>query len=525
MLGVLEVIFRRSLWTAFAAASLSFAACVPAAANTTSVKRQAAQTQFSRAEAQRAALNSKPLAARALAEYKQVVTTYRRVYLITPHAAEVPEALVAVGELNAEMGERFGRNYYQSAVDTYQFLIHEYPASRCSSDAMLRVARLQKERLGEPALAAKTYEEFLKRYRRSPRHREAQEGLAEIALLRSSNLPAFGGVPRNAPALSAKGKEKPLEAGAAAAARGEIPRVTRISTAATPNSTRVIIDLEDKVAYSSARIKNPERIYFDIHAARLTPEMANRSLPVSGHLLKALRVAQNHAGIVRIVLNVTDVQDYSASLNSNPPQLIVDLYGSPSTLRAAESGTGKTEARKSGATHEPLSVNNTSLTRARKSSSSAERTAAKGPSAPEPTRDGQATLTRTLGLKIGRIVIDAGHGGHDTGTIGPTGLMEKDLCLDVALRLGRTIEQRLPGAEVIFTRADDTFVPLERRTEIANEAKADLFISVHANSSRDHAARGVETYYLTLKGSPDAMVWPRAKTPPRTAVSTSCRSW
>ena len=119
--------------------------------------------------------------------------------------------------------------------------------------------------------------------------------------------------------------------------------------------------------------------------------------------------------------------------------------------------------------------------------------------------DCQSTLTRTLGLKIGRIVIDAGHGGHDTGTIGPTGLMEKDLCLDVALRLGKIIEQKLPGADVVYTRSDDTFVPLEERTNIANQAKADLFLSIHANSSRDHAARGIETYYLNLKGSAEAM--------------------
>jgi N-acetylmuramoyl-L-alanine amidase len=114
-------------------------------------------------------------------------------------------------------------------------------------------------------------------------------------------------------------------------------------------------------------------------------------------------------------------------------------------------------------------------------------------------------LTRALGLKIGRIVIDPGHGGHDTGTIGPTGLMEKDLCLDVALRLGKIIQQRLPGADIVYTRSDDTFIPLEERTNLANQAKADLFISIHANSSQDQAARGVETYYLNLKGSPEAM--------------------
>ena len=111
---------------------------------------------------------------------------------------------------------------------------------------------------------------------------------------------------------------------------------------------------------------------------------------------------------------------------------------------------------------------------------------------------------RTLGLKIGKIVIDAGHGGHDTGTIGPNGLLEKDVVLDVAKRLGRLLEARL-GAEVIYTRQDDTFIPLETRTAIANRERADLFISIHANSSRDSDARGVETYYLNFTSSPEAL--------------------
>src|SRR5262249_11487741 len=103
-----------------------------------------------------------------------------------------------------------------------------------------------------------------------------------------------------------------------------------------------------------------------------------------------------------------------------------------------------------------------------------------------------------------RIVVDAGHGGHDTGTIGPSGLLEKDLVLDVALRLGRLLDQRM-GADVVFTRDDDTFIPLETRTAIANRGQADLFISVHANSSQDASARGVETYYLNFTSSADAL--------------------
>ncbi|MGA7156046.1 MAG: N-acetylmuramoyl-L-alanine amidase [Acidobacteriaceae bacterium] len=123
---------------------------------------------------------------------------------------------------------------------------------------------------------------------------------------------------------------------------------------------------------------------------------------------------------------------------------------------------------------------------------------------PPPTADGETSLMRTLGLKIGRIVIDAGHGGHDSGTLGAGGIEEKNVVLDVALRLGKLLHDRL-GAEVVYTRDDDTFVPLETRTAIANKAQADLFISVHANSSQDPTVRGVEVYYLNFTSDPEAM--------------------
>jgi N-acetylmuramoyl-L-alanine amidase len=122
----------------------------------------------------------------------------------------------------------------------------------------------------------------------------------------------------------------------------------------------------------------------------------------------------------------------------------------------------------------------------------------------QPTANGDRSLIRALGLKIGKIVIDPGHGGHDTGTIGPNGLEEKDLVLDVGLRLGKLLASRL-GAEVVYTRRDDTFIPLEDRTAIANQEGADLFVSVHANSSQDPDARGVETYYLNFTSSPEAL--------------------
>jgi len=542
-------------------------------------RRSAASSQYARAEELRAALNSKPVEKRSLGEYKQAVSSYRRVYLITPHAAEVPDALLAIAELYTEMGDRFGRSYYQLAVDSYQFLMHDYPTNRFGQDAMMRVAKLERDELGDTAQASKTYEEFLQKYPRSNRKREVQEALAELALLQNGEQAAPNSSAASAAASAAADAARSAEApessrvvppeairSAGMSSSGAAPHIRRISTRAATDSTRVTIDLEDVMPYSSARIRNPDRIFFDMHAGRLAPELARQEIHVQGELLTAVRIGQNHAGVVRVVLNVNGVKDYTATLLSNPAQLVIDLY--PNTkadqVRAAKAkrttpaaveephvdaaairdehslaqpvatvaaavdpdGSATASAPKvfygpvqptagpfdpRGAAVDSSAPPSNAKPASSKARSKALKAGATKPDlihpvvAAQPTRDGQATLTRTLGLKIGRIVIDAGHGGYDTGTIGPTGLMEKDLCLDIALRLGKIIQQRLPGAEVVFTRSDDTFIPLEERTRIANESKADLFISIHANSSHDHGARGIETYYLNLKGSPDAM--------------------
>src|SRR6202007_1226464 len=185
---------RKNFQESFAGVSLGIvllAACVipcpVSAANTHSAaKREAASSQFARAQEMRAALNEKAPEKRTLADYRRVVATYQRVYLITPHAMEVPDAMVAVGELDTAMGDRFGRSYYQAAAEAYQFLIREYPTNKFAQDAMLRVAQLQKDQLGDAAGATKTYQDFQKKYPRSPHKREVQEALAELALLRNA---------------------------------------------------------------------------------------------------------------------------------------------------------------------------------------------------------------------------------------------------------------------------------------------------------------------------------------------------
>jgi N-acetylmuramoyl-L-alanine amidase len=526
-----------------------------AATANSSVKREAASSQFARAEELRGLLNSKAPDQRNLSEYKRVVAGYQRVYMITPHAAEVPDAIFAVAELNTEMGDRFGRSYYQTAADTYVYLLRDYPASKHAQDAMLRLAKLQKDQLGDPVAATKTFQEFAKKYPKSTHKREVQEALAELALQKSAETGEIASKSFPAPVAGTPVKSDPTTVefhktitGGEPAKSVAVPRVQKIRTNVTADSAEVIIDLEDSVQYSSGRIANPDRIYFDLHAARLSPAMARANVRVSGDLLTQVRVAQHHAGVVRVVLDVSGVRDYAVSLTKKPPRLVIEIYSSTnraktnatesakstkssnaaadSTMQVAKTSvpaesptsseaTAKPQATVSGeASDLPVAASptkpeaapsQTSLTRPMGSKSKGKPELVQPVAAPQPTRDGQSTLTRTLGLKINRIVIDAGHGGHDTGTIGPTGMMEKDLCLDVALRLGKLIEQKLPGADVVYTRSDDTFIPLEERTNIANEAKADLFISIHANSSPDHGARGVETYYLNLKGSAEAM--------------------
>ena len=329
----------------------------------------------------------------------------------------------------------------------------------------------------------------------------------------------------------------------------------------TPNYTRVAIDLGDDVTYEAARVPNPDRIYFDLHGTRLAQELVGRNFTVTDDgFLKRIRAAQFSNDMTRVVLDVNDVTEYSAFLLPNPYRLIIDIHGAqpaqgaakaqataggeipaprtsdaaqkvsasrpvPNTVATKNSNTtteiaalseqpGKVDAT-STPTSQPIAAvvpggaaDSSAAPRVSSSKTSSRKgkhgETAQPARAAVPTADGQTSLVRALGLKIGRIVIDPGHGGHDSGTIGVDGLEEKDVVLDVALRLGKILHDRL-GAEIIYTRSDDTFIPLEARTAIANKAQADLFLSIHANSSSDASARGVETYYLNFTSRADAL--------------------
>jgi N-acetylmuramoyl-L-alanine amidase len=344
----------------------------------------------------------------------------------------------------------------------------------------------------------------------------------------------------------------------AANRHGQMAQVTGIRHWSTPDYTRVAIDLGDDVTYEAARVPNPDRIYFDLHGTRLAQDLVGKSFSVTDDgFLKKIRAAQFSNDMTRVVLDVNDVTEYSAFLLPNPYRLIIDIHGGsgggkaepgaptvsvpmqraaaatptvPNTtavragssfdVAALSAQPGRVEAT-SQPTSQPISAvvkdtesAGTTGVGANATASGGSKRAKKGKTVKDPdagparaavpTADGETSLVRALGLKIGRIVIDAGHGGHDTGTIGVDGIQEKDVVLDVALRVGKLLHERL-GSEIIYTRSDDTFIPLETRTAIANKAQADLFLSIHANSSPDASARGVETYYLNFTSSPDAL--------------------
>jgi len=196
----------------------------------------------------------------------------------------------------------------------------------------------------------------------------------------------------------------------------------------------------------------------------------------------------------------------AAAVADQPPAHEADKPSARGAQESTKSEVGRLHSTEQKATAEPTSEPTVQVVAPREPERKVAASARPRSTAHQasPTADGQRSLIRALGLKVGRIVIDAGHGGHDTGTIGPNGLLEKDLVLDVSLLLGRLLQTKM-GAEVIYTRDDDTFIPLETRTAIANKQQADLFVSVHANSSQDASARGVETYYLNFNPSPDAL--------------------
>jgi len=291
----------------------------------------------------------------------------------------------------------------------------------------------------------------------------------------SSSAPANSGVaekPTSSADDSADVKMPETQGGASATPQeiSKMPHVTGIRHWSSADSSTVVLDLQDQVQYEAHRLSAPDRIYFDLHDTSLAAEIAGKTIDVGDGLLARVRVAQPVSGLTRVVLETKGTSNYSVSLEPNPYRLVVQVRKPGVEAKAPIELFPEIERKK-------LAI-----------------------VIPPATREDLQLRARVPKM---RIVVDAGHGGWDLGTVGKRGLLEKDLVLEIAQRLGKLLESRL-GADVILTRNDDNYIPLDERAGMANQSQADLFVSVHANYSDLPSARGVETYYTNLFSSPSA---------------------
>ena len=618
---------RIGVYVATLLCGLTASATAPPSSRTT--KHVQALTPWEQAQRGRAALEAEAQGSRTRAAYARVLDQFRAIYHDNPRDSHAAEAVYSVAEMLAEQGRDLeDAGSFRAAVGQYEFLRTQYPASSLGAPALLAEGRIEAQDLGDKGTARAKLDQLV---REAPRSEAARQARAELARLKKPEdaSPAKGIHPTHpdeagmngAPGQFADSKgaasvgvrpTPPDEAGrngapkAAALRTGPLAQVTGIRHWSTPTYTRVAIDLGDEVTFEAARVPNPDRLFFDLHGAKLDAALVGKTFDVTDDgFLKRIRAAQAGGDMTRVVLDVSDVSEYSAFLLPNPYRLIIDIHGRKTPAQAGAKADAKPEpaaevpvapaaARRASAaanssglpamaptdggeavrapaavtnvasapirtsapaprvsvvqkptvakpvpnavavakpqtatevaavsdspgkveatdapTSKPIAVRDVSLgVGARKTRAKAAEPAVDPDAAPvraaDKTADGETSLIRALGLKIGRIVIDAGHGGHDSGTIGAGGIEEKDVVLDVALRLGKLLHERL-GAEIIYTRSDDTFIPLETRTAIANKAQADLFLSIHANSSSDPTARGVETYYLNFTSDSTAL--------------------
>jgi N-acetylmuramoyl-L-alanine amidase len=521
------------------------------------------QDPWTRAIELRQRLEATPPEQRSRDRFEEVLNAFRGIYHHDPASSKAPAAVAEVGDLLAEKGRVLkDAQALRAAIGQYEFLREQYPHSPQVESALLLEGEICRQDLNDmpcareklsavvenqagTSFAEQAALELKAMKQRNPLKSTArsQQGnvpgsLASTAVSTSSKSRASksstespapnDGEPKLTPAedpepINAASIQDPSGSGDAEPISHGTVQITGMRHWSNPTSTRIAIDLGGKVAYEAVRVPNPDRIYFDLHGARLSSKMTSRQTEViDDGFLKRIRAAQYQPGVTRVVLDVTDVSEYSAFLLPNPWRLIIDIHGSAartdpsvavkdtSSSSRSKSSTDNTVADVARLSTEPSRVAATAGPTSDPVSAQVPQAEDDGatssalPHAADPTSDGQRSLVRALGLKVGRIVIDAGHGGHDSGTLGPGGIEEKDVVLDVALRTGKLLHAQL-GAEIVYTRSDDTFIPLETRTAIANKAQADLFLSIHGNSSPEPSARGVETYYLNFTADPSAL--------------------
>jgi N-acetylmuramoyl-L-alanine amidase len=313
----------------------------------------------------------------------------------------------------------------------------------------------------------------------------------------------------------------PAPASATAGVAG-VATIRDIRRTPLPDGVRVSIELDSEPHYRYERLENPRRLFFDIKGTRAPASLQDAVLKFDDTVVREIRLGRHPNNTTRIVMDMEQIESCTVFTLASPFRLVVDFKRDAAATRpAGPIASGITPAVPGRVAVDstrplpPADPKPTTATREKEAPPAAKepvpllsRPAAAvaatvpSPVAPTTNSNGQFSLSRQLGLGISRIVLDAGHGGHDPGARS-NGIEEAELVLDVTLRLRELLEKQ-PGIEVTLTRATDEFIPLEERTAIANRNGADLFLSIHANASRNPKARGVETYFLNFASNPEA---------------------
>jgi N-acetylmuramoyl-L-alanine amidase len=451
------------------------------------------------------ALHERPLEERSASDYRRALDAYGQVIRLNTDNYFSAESLARRAELLREMADVTGDSaLYKEAIDAYRSVISEHTHSSFVGEALIGIAQIYEENLQDLDGAAQAYRELVSYFPSSVMAREARAVLARF---------------------EAQLKNRPVDvltSSNVGASLTGTPTLTNVRSFSGPDYARVVVDLSEQVRYAERR--NGNRLSIQLSDAAVSSSLVGRRFIVGdGNLLKRIVVTTGTAErAVDIDIDVGSLSAYSAFRLSDPQRIVIDLHAAGSISKTVARGIKPDAAGHADASlglDSRKAVASEAQPRSRELSA-AERNSLK--SLPEigdpivPLGQGNSTgaaavaadaLAAKVDAKaaqapIKRIVIDPGHGGHDTGTISPGGMREKDLVLDVGRRLRTYIKNNYPDVEVIMTRDTDRFVALEERTAIANSRRADLFISVHANASPSRAASGVETFFLSPDRAP-----------------------
>lgn len=474
---------------------LACALGAPVAANGDS----SARTLFERAMSRERAIRDGDQNPATVAELRRVISAYDNVVRRFPASGYSDNALWQAGNLAWLAFQRFGDTHDRDAAIKYLTrLKREYPTSslRSGADEVLRAASAVAPDDKAAAVGLTSQSE-------SP----DEKAIGTSALVNDVQ----GDTPATAPIL--------------------IRDIKRTSIA---DGMRVTIEMDSETTFRAERLENPRRVFFDLKGTRPVPALLDATIRFSDDIVREIRLGRHPNSTTRIVFDMEGVDTYSVFTLYGPYRLVIDFKPvagaavttgqKPSPVGVQQGTSGARAPRRqplpelkstklekealkelavapviipapaAATTNPPLLTPSVDIVGVGSSSPSA--------ALPSANMDGKFSLARQLGLGVARIVIDAGHGGHDPGAQG-NGVNESELTLDVATRLTRLL-QKQPGVEVVLTRDTDVFVPLEERTAIANREGADLFLSIHANASRNPKAHGVETYFLNFATNPDA---------------------